>query len=281
MAAADVRTDDIVTIVDTVARRAPATADRVQTAIASVFTWGMRERIVTANPARGIPRRAANLPRDRVLRDCELRLVLEGLRSPRRNTSADLSMILHLLLLTGARSSEVRLAERTDLNWDGYANYKGPVWIVPGDRLHRGRRLRGRTKSGRPKVLPLSTQAAALFLQASDHAGARQRLFDVAERRAVSYAMARLCKHVGLKGGQSATPHDFRRSVSTWLGDHGEKDGRHRDDPGSGSSGRHPEALQSEPPSSSRWACAAKVGGPSGPVSLGLASGSQRQGGLK
>ena len=54
-------------------------------------------------------------------------------------------------------------------------------------------------------------------------APARQRLFDIAERRAVSYAMARLCKHVGLKGNQSATPHDFRRSVSTWLGDHGER----------------------------------------------------------
>ena len=61
MAAGEVRTDDVVTIVDTVAKRAPATADRVRTAIASVFTWGMRERIVTANPARGIPRRAANL----------------------------------------------------------------------------------------------------------------------------------------------------------------------------------------------------------------------------
>jgi len=94
---------------------------------------------------------------------------------------------------------------------------------VPGDRLHRGRRVRGRTKSGRPEVLPLSTQAAALFLQACDRAGARERLFDVAERRAVSYAMARLCKHVGLIGGQSATPHDFRRSISTWLGDHGER----------------------------------------------------------
>jgi site-specific recombinase XerD len=107
MAAADVRTDDVVTIVDTVAKRAPATADRMQTAIASVFTWAVRERIVTANPARGIARRAANLPRDRVLRDCELRLLLEWLCSHRLNTSPDLSAILHLLLLTGARSSEI------------------------------------------------------------------------------------------------------------------------------------------------------------------------------
>jgi len=103
MAAGEVRTDDVVTIVDTVAKRAPATADRVQCAIASVFTWGMQERIVTANSARGIPRRAADLPRDRVLRDCELRLLLEGLRSHRLNTSPDLSNNLHRLLLTGAK----------------------------------------------------------------------------------------------------------------------------------------------------------------------------------
>ena len=69
----------------------------------------MNERIIATNPARGIVRRAANLPRERVLRDCELRLLLQGLRSVRLNTSPDLRMILQLLLLTGARSSEVGL----------------------------------------------------------------------------------------------------------------------------------------------------------------------------
>jgi integrase len=223
MAAGDVRADDILTIIDAVAKAAPTTADRVQTAISSVFSWGMNERIVSTNPAKGILHRAANLPRERVLRDCELRLLLQGLCSAHFNASPDLRTILHLLLLTGARSSEVRLSEKGDLQWDGLADYKGPVWTVPGDRLRMGRRVRGRTKSGRDKILPLSRQAAALFSQASTRAGERRTLFDVAERRAVSYAMARLCQRVGLVDEHAATPHDFRRTISTWLGDRGER----------------------------------------------------------
>jgi hypothetical protein len=45
MVAGDVRTEDVVSIVDTVAREAPTTADRVQTVISSVFLLGGRERI--------------------------------------------------------------------------------------------------------------------------------------------------------------------------------------------------------------------------------------------
>lgn len=125
--------------------------------------------------------------------------------------------------LTGGRSSEVRLTEKADIDWHGHADYKGPVWIVPGDRLRMGRRVRGRTKSGRDKILPLSAQAAVLFSEACSRADERRTLFDVAERRAVSYAMSRLCRRVGLIDESSATPHDFRRTISTWLGDRGER----------------------------------------------------------
>jgi integrase len=224
LAACDVRTDDVIAVVDVVARKAPTTADRVQTAIASVFSWAVRERIVAANPARGIAKRAADVPRDRVPDDADLRLILRGIESAWEPTaSADLRAILHLLLLTGARNSEVRLAERGDFRWHGHAGYPGPVWVVPGDRLRRGQRMRGRTKSGRDKVLPLSRQAACLFRRSIDAAGERERLFDVAERRSVSYAMTRACSRIGLVGDRAVTPHDFRRAVSTWLGDRGER----------------------------------------------------------
>src|SRR5262245_22086529 len=156
--------------------------------------------------------------------NADLRLILRGIEAAWEPTaSADLRAILHLLLLTGARSSEVRLAETGDFRWRGHAGYPGPVWVVPGDRLRRGTRVRGRTKSGREKVLPLSRQAASLFRWSIEAAGERERLFDVAERRSVSYAMTRTCSRVGLAGDRAVTPHDFRRAVSTWLGDRGER----------------------------------------------------------
>jgi hypothetical protein len=91
MAAGDVRTNDGIAIVDVVARNAPTTADRVQTAVASVFSWAVRERIVASNPARGIVRRAANVPRDRVPDDTDLSLILQGIFSAwEPSASADL-----------------------------------------------------------------------------------------------------------------------------------------------------------------------------------------------
>ena len=224
MAVGDIRSNDVMAVVDDIARTAPTTADRVQTVISSVLTYAVREQIIPYNPARGIPRRAANIPRDRFLHDGELRVLLRELDHERvLNSSYELYTILRLLLLTGARSSEVRLAEQGDLHWEGYAAYQGPVWVVPGNRLSKGRVVRGRTKSGRPKVLPLSTQAANLFAEAIANAGKRARIFDVAEGRAVSYAMARACRRIGLVGERSASPHDFRRTVATWLADRGER----------------------------------------------------------
>jgi hypothetical protein len=94
--------------------------------------------------------------------------------------------------------------------------------------------------------LPLSTQAAQLFSEASTRAGACQRRFDAAERRTVSCAIALRCKHVGLTGDQAATPHDLRRTISTWLGDkmilgHSPQ----------GPSRGNPQVLQSQPASRS------------------------------
>jgi integrase len=145
------------------------------------------------------------------------------LQAIRARRSDDLRRILQLLLLTGARNSEVRLSERKDLYWGGYAGHNGPTWVVPGDRLEKGRRVRGRSKSGRPIVRPLSHQAAALFREAFDNGPERAGLFEVAERRAVSTAMVRCCTEAGLTGAHSVTAHDFRRALSSWLGDCGER----------------------------------------------------------
>ena len=224
MAVGDIRTEDVMGLVDEVAKRSVTTADRVQTAVASVLTWAVKERIIPQNPARGIPKRAADIPRERLLHDGELRALLREFDYDRVvNASVELSMILRLLLLTGARRSEVHLAEQGDLHWDGYGTYNGPVWVVPGDRLSKGRIVRGRTKNRRPKILPLSTQAAALFSQAAARAGKHQRLFEVGEARFISYAMQRSCKRAGLVGERAATAHDFRRAVATWLADRGER----------------------------------------------------------
>jgi integrase len=218
--AKEVRPEDIIAVVDSTAKETPTTADRTKAAISSVFSWALGERILASNPAAGIARRAANIPRDRTPGNGDLRLLLQAIRARR---SDDLRRVLHLLLLTGARNSEVRLCESGDLHWEGYAGHPGPIWVVPGDRLEKGRRVRGRSKSGRAIVRPLSDQAAELFREATANAGGRARLFEVSERRAVSTAMTRCCADMGLIGSRNVTAHDFRRALSSWLGDFGER----------------------------------------------------------
>ena len=63
--AGEVRPEDVIAAVDRAARETPTTADRARAAVSSVFSWAVGERIVVSNPAMGLARRAANIPRDR------------------------------------------------------------------------------------------------------------------------------------------------------------------------------------------------------------------------
>ena len=45
-------------------------------------------------------------------------------------------------------------------------------WTIPGDCVRKGRLIEGRTKSGREKIVPLSTQAVTLFRRVADLAAA-------------------------------------------------------------------------------------------------------------
>ena len=147
MAVGDIRSSDVMAVVDDIARTAPTTADRVQIVdLLGADVRGPGANHSVQSRARH-PTRAADIPRDRFLHDGELRVLLRELDHERvLNSSYELYTILRLLLLTGARSSEVRLAEQGDLHWEGYAAYQGPVWVVPGNRLSKGRIVRGRTK---------------------------------------------------------------------------------------------------------------------------------------
>ena len=219
--ACEVTRGDVVRLVDSVAARGKlVTADKLRIAISSVFAHGVRQGLVLQNPALGVPRRSSGLARSRVPNEDDLRVLLRAIDGG--TLSGDMRAILRLIFLTGARSTEARTVERGDLHWKGYAGYARPVWVVPGDRLLRGERVRGRSKGGRPIFRPLSKQASVLLQQALSTAGDRERLFTIAGHIQVSKAMARICARCGL-ARDPVTPHDARRAVSTWLGDRGER----------------------------------------------------------
>jgi integrase len=117
---------------------------------------------------------------------------------------------LQLMLLTFARTSELRAAE-----WSEIQNLNGadPLWRIPAERM----------KMKREHVVPLAPQAATLLrqLQAMPGANVTQRLFPSSSREGcmsnntMLYAMYRMGYH------GRATVHGFRAMASTALNEMG------------------------------------------------------------
>ena len=104
-------------------------------------------------------------------------------------------LALRLLILTAARSSEIRFINLSEIEDD--------VWTIPADRM----------KTGKEHRIPLSTEALAVIAQATPF----ERdgfLFPNVRKGVISDAtMSRYMERQGLE----ARPHGFRSSFRTWC----------------------------------------------------------------
>jgi integrase len=164
MPASDVTADHVVKICKTIeASGARVQSERTKTTIGGVYRWGMRQRLVKANPCSGIGRRSPKVARARTPTDDELAVLWSAIEGQSGKLSLAMRLIIQLAIVTGQRRTEVagaRLSELHDLDTDN------AVWVIPGDVNKRGKIIEGRTKNGREQRVPLSTQAAALFRKA-------------------------------------------------------------------------------------------------------------------
>lgn len=135
---------------------------------------------------------------------------------------------LKILLLTAARTAELRLAR-----WEDIDLAEG-TWVIPVKNQKLSVR---QAKSGKPFVVPLSPTTAALFATLKRETEAdgwvlpkfRDRVLEGRERKSpptltidektVGKAMRRLWRgHPALNRLEPASPHDLRRTARTWLG---------------------------------------------------------------
>ena len=160
---------------------APIVANQTLAAASAIFTWAVKQEIVTINPCHGVDRNPTN-DRERVLSDAEVTTLW-----PRLDTS------LKLILLTGQRPGEVA-AMQADHIEEGW-------WQMPG-------RLIGDwpgTKNGRDHMVALS-QAALDLIEVH-----------LANRVSASWS-GRLLKRLAAELGLTrVTPHDLRRTCLTWI----------------------------------------------------------------
>lgn len=140
-----------------IAKRSAYSGNRAFETLRRVYSWAVEEELLTGTPFVGLKKPGQEVASERVLSDAELAAVLLGLEDISERDYADAVL---LLALTGARRAMavgMRRAELLDL--DGTE----PRWVIPGG-------FAGRSKSGRPHVVPLSPEALAVV---------RRRLADV------------------------------------------------------------------------------------------------------
>jgi integrase len=201
--AASITRGDVRTLVGYI--EAPVLANQVLAAASAIFSWGVRQEIVAANPCRGIDRNTTR-SRDRILSGSEV---------PRFWAAFDdaglvASSALKTILTTGQRPGECAHMRHEHIK-DGW-------WEMPGQPVPElgwpG------TKNGATHRVWLPKPVQAIIAELSENAttgfvfaGARGRSIGKLDR-----AMREACKKLGV---EKATPHDLRRthgSTITGLG---------------------------------------------------------------
>jgi integrase len=176
----------------------PSLANQTLAAISAIYSWGIEQEIVAANPCR-LVRRNVIKSRERVLADSELPLVWKAFNALDPVRGAALKMIL----LTGQRPGEIANMRREHIvdNW----------WQMPGAPVAD---IWPGTKNGDSHRvwLPQAVQALLAdddatsgYLFASPRGGPISKLDD---------AMRDVCAKLGI---ERATPHDLRRTFGTTI----------------------------------------------------------------
>jgi integrase len=156
---------------------APILANQVLAAASAIFSWAIKQEIVTVNPCRLVDRNPTK-DRERVLSDAEVKLLWPKL-----------DPALQLILLTGQRPGEVAAMQREHIA-DGWWQLPGkPAGDWPG------------TKNGRDHRVALSEPAQTL----------------IAHGRTAKKSSALMRELVAELGIERVTPHDLRRTCLTWV----------------------------------------------------------------
>jgi integrase len=216
---------DISTLIGTIRDNSgPVAANRVRSTLYDLFSWSMSEGVdgLENNPVLNT-NKSEEKPRDRVLRDHELRAIWKHAGDDHYGS------ILKLLMLTGQRADEM-----ASLQWAEITKT-----TVPERRVTDTIRLPQfdinvidlppeRTKNNRPHLIALSEPAAAILSKqpkrATDDGQLREFVFGIGQKGFSGWSRCkerldeRAEKALG-KPPDHWTPHDLRRTMSTLMHD--------------------------------------------------------------
>lgn len=190
----------------------PIVANRAFAVMRRSYEWALGRDLVQSSPFVGVHKPAAEVPRDRVLSDDEIRAVFDALRHERPIVAA----LWELLFYTAVRPGTALAARWTHID------LPRAVWEVPVTKKARG----SAEGTGKPFIVPLSSQAIAVvkllqpFSAHSDYVfpgGSPRRATPDADRNLFSpeKSIQRIRETTGIRDLQM---RDIRRTVATGLG---------------------------------------------------------------
>ncbi len=184
-----------------------AAAMQLRNVLKQLFEYAIEKRLLTINPAVMVAARfiGKSRKRSRALSPTEIRLYLRTIYQS--NIRRQFKLALHILLLTLSRKSELLLARWNDVDLD-----KGE-WLIPVRNA----------KTGKPHLVYLSTQVAAMFRELRTLAG--DSALVMPGRGSLSRPFAKNALNKALEGltfdMDPLTIHDLRRTGATLLTENG------------------------------------------------------------
>lgn len=198
----------VMAITDRMKRRGvPMAALQVRNLLKRMCDYAIARQLMTFNPAAAIPAKtvAVSKSRDRALSPDEIRTYLTKLYAS--DVGRRYKLALHLILITLVRKSELVLAKWQEIDQDA------GEWVIPS----------ANSKTGKAKIIYLSTQALELLAELRSVDGDRAHVFP--GRNKPGQPVSKTALNAALNaidfGIEHFTIHDSRRTASTLLNEMG------------------------------------------------------------
>lgn len=195
----DVTSADVRKAILAARERAPGVARKLIYRVSSVFKWGIAEGMCANNPATSealaLPRETRKARHRKALPYSDVAHCIEAVNASGAWKATKLA--IHFLVLTAARSGEVRHARWDEIDWEN------AIWTVPAER----------SKQKRPHRVPLSARSLEILRKAENLRDRSGLIFPSVRGKSLSdMTLSKLVKELGF----DADVHGFRTSFRTW-----------------------------------------------------------------
>ncbi|STX29966.1 phage-related integrase [Legionella beliardensis] len=189
-------------------RGAPIHANKVLSTLKQAFNYAVSRGEMMNNPAMSIRSRdigGLEKARERYLSLDEIKTLWQFLESEEHDTSIQIRSALKIILLTGVRTGEIRVAK-----WSEF-DFENSLWTIPAEH----------TKTNITMRIHLSEMTKKVLLELQEYSDSDYVITGVDERsplsdKAMPRAVIRIQSRVGIPHW---TAHDLRRTFATQLGE--------------------------------------------------------------